>query len=278
MDNTETKLVLRPGLIVALSTSVTGGVIYQRKDLDERCGKEGNDAMGAKAHCKRLKDHTGRCDFSAMTAEEIKRWETTRITADKAEHDEAVKVRNKARSLITAVTVWSNFGNLCPTEREAELDEAYKEAKRRVDTFNETSVHTSVGVYMLKATIPDNSQSAQAISSDVVSMIDQMVSGLNNGDEAEVREAANKLTALTDMLDDGAKAIAQKAIAEARSAARSIVKANTEREANALVTIERQREADKKKAAQKQLRQAREALDMNASVLAQIEAATKKAG
>lgn len=268
----ETKLVLRPGLIVALSTSVTGGVIYQRKDLDERCAKEGSNAMGAKRTCKRLKGHAGNCDFTDMTAEEITRWETTRIIADKAEHDEAVKVRNKARSLITGVTVWSNFGNLCPSDREAELDAAYAEARRRVDEFNDKSQHTRVGVYMLKATIPDNTQSAQAISSDVVEMIDQMMTGLNNGDEGEVREAANKLTSLTEMLGEGPKAIAEKAIAEARSAARAIVKAKSE-EATA---IEKQKQKDRNKQAQRQLTQARQALDMNAAIMAKIEEAATK--
>jgi hypothetical protein len=271
MHMSDTKLVMRPTLLVSLSTEVTGGVHYQRRDLDERCAKDGKNAMGSPATCKRLKGHEGKCDFSEMTTEEITKWETTKIVADKAEHERATKARNKARSLVTALTVWSNFGQLCPTEREAELNAAYAQARAVVDEFNAGSMHTTVGVYMMTAEIPDNTQNIQSLSSDLVKMIDQMMGGVNSGDEEMIREAANKLTALTEVLGDEAKSVAARAIEDARSAARAIVKAKAEK----ATAIEKQKETNKKAAAAKVLQQARKALDMNAEIMAKIEAAAK---
>jgi hypothetical protein len=282
----ENKLTLQAGLLVSLSSSVTGGVVYARRDLDERCGKAGRDAMGAPAVCKLLgKQHDGDCDFSELTAEEVTRWETTRTIADKAEHDKAVKVRNKARSLITAVCCSSNFGNLCLASKEKELDDRFAEAKQMVDEYNRQAQFTRVSIYMLKGVIPDTSNSARSISSEIIELIDQMLTGISAGDEDAVREAANKLTQLSEMLGDAARAMVEKSIAEARSAARAIVKAKEEREAGAAsgglaqqtsASIAKQKEADRTATAKRTLQQARTALDMNSDVLASIEAAASK--
>jgi hypothetical protein len=278
----ENKLTLQAGLLVSLSSSVTGGVVYARRDLDERCGKAGQDAMGGPSSCKLLSKHDGKCDFTEMTAEEITRWETTRTIADKAEHDKAVKVRNKARSLITAVCVASNFGNLCLAAKEGDLNAAYAEAKRIVDEFNQTARYTRVEIYMMIGEIRDSSASAQSISAEVVQLLDQMLTGIGGGDEDAVRDAANKLTQLSEMLGEAARAMVEKAIAEARSAARAIVKAKEEREAGeglaqqASATLAAQKEATRTATAKRTLQQTRTALDMNSDVLAQIEAASKK--
>jgi len=275
--NTSNKLTLQSGLLVSLSSSVTGGVSYERKDLAERCGKEGTDAMGAKSTCKLAPGHEPPCNFAALTAEEITRWETTRTIADKAEHEKATKVRNKARSLITGVCVASNFGNLCLASKEAELDQRYIEAKEMVDEFNRQAQFTRVSVYMLKGVIPDSVNSAASMSSEVVTLLDQMIGGIAAGDEETVRKAANDLTQLAEMLGDASKALVEKAIAEARSAARVIVKAKAEEQTGAaLATFTAQKKADKAQAATNTLKQARKALDMSGDVFAQIEAAAKK--
>ena len=276
MTTTENKLTLQSGLLISLSSSVTGGVQYARKDLDERCGAAGKDAMGGDASCKLLRGHEGKCDFSALTAEEVTRWETTRTISDKAEYDKAVKARNKARSLITAVCVSSNFGLLCLAAKEKELDERFAEAQSMVDEFNRQAQYTRIAIYMLKGVIPDSSSSARSISSEVIELIDQMLTGIAAGDEDAVRSAANALTQLSEMLGDAARAMVEKAIAEARSAARAIVKAKEAREAGEQVSMAAQKEAAKTQAAQQTLQQARTALDMNGDVLAQIEAAARK--
>lgn len=272
------KLTLQSGLLVSLSSSVTGGVVYARKDLDERCGQDGKNAMGAPAKCKLSPAHSGKCDFSEMTAEEVTRWETTRTIADKAEHEKATKVRNKARSLITAVCCASNFGLLCLATKEGDLNGAYAEAKRIVEEFNTAAQYTRVEIYMMIGEIRESSSSVQSISAEVVSLIDKMISGIGGGDEDTVRDAANKLTQLSDMLDDASRGMVAKAIAEARSAARAIVKAKEEREAGAASagTLAAQKEAARTAAAQNTLQQTRTALDMNTDVFAQIEAAAAK--
>lgn len=273
----ENKLTLKSGsILISLSSSVTGGVVYARKDLDKRCAKPGKDSMGGDAACKLLEGHGGKCDFTELTAEEVTRWETTRTIADKIEHDKAVKVRNKARSLITGVCASSNFGQLCLASHEAELDARYLEAKAMIEEFNGGSNYTRVSLYMLKGVIPDNTSSAESISSEVVELIDQMISGISSNDEEMIREAAGKLTQLVEILDDSSKAMAERAIAEARSAARALVKA-AKGEGQ---SIAEQKRTDKSQQAEKTLKATRKALDMNADVFAQIEAATKgrKAG
>ena len=274
------KFTLQSGIVlVSLSSEVTGGVVYSRKDLDERCGADGVDAMGAPAKCKRLAKHEPPCDFSPMTAEEVTRWETTRTIADKAEHEKATKVRNKARSLITAVCCNSNFGLLCLATKEADLNAAYAEARAMVEAFNAAAKYTRVEIYMMIGEIRESSSSVQSISAEVVGLIDKMISGIADGDEDAVRDAANKLTQLSDMLDDASRATITKAIADARSAARAIVKAKEEREESGALgaaTLAAQKEAARTAAAQQTLQQARTALDVSSDVMARIEAAAAK--
>ena len=88
---------LRPGLLVALNTSVKGNVNYTRRDLET--------------------DHE--TDAGLKT-----KWETERTITDAAEYEQAIKVRSKARSLVTAVCTPTAFGLLCPETGAPELQPA----------------------------------------------------------------------------------------------------------------------------------------------------------
>lgn len=261
--------LLRPGYIVSLATHVRGGVVYARKDLDERCGREGKDAMGAASTCKLLAGHDGKHDYSEMTAEEITRWETTRTIADKKEHEQATKIRNKIRALITSVCSDSNFGLLCSVANEDELDAAYAEGCVMRDAFNETSQFTRIDFYMLKGLIPETAMSKLSLTSELRGLIDQMIAGIKSGDVAAIRDAANQAKQLEQMLDEEAVAKMMQAVEEARAAAREIVK----REKGGEKTEAIGQELAKKS---KSLESARKTFDLDEGVLAQIAAQAKK--
>jgi len=198
MTVTTKPLALKPGLLVALRTTITGGIEYQRKDLDANTRQEG---------------------------EEVTKWETTRVIADKAEHERAVKVRGKASSLIGGACLRSAFGLVCLASKEEELDAAYREALALVDAFNESATVTRISVNMLKGRIAESDEiAAQAIGAEVRDLIDAMKDGLARADVGAIRESANKARSLGQMLDEGTADKVGKAIEEARSAARAIVK------------------------------------------------------
>lgn len=192
---------LRPGFLVSLNTSVRGNVAYQRRDIE----------------APHVIDETG---------ELRARWETERTVVDPAEHDEAIKVRGKCRSLITAVCSASTFGLLCPDTAEADLQAAIAESQALAASFNIRAKLTRIGVYVIAGRVAaDDVQAVRAINSEVRDLLAEMETGLQGLDVDRVRQAANKAKQLGQMLSPEAAARIQIAIDAARSVARRMVKA-----------------------------------------------------
>ena len=71
-------------------------------------------------------------------------WQTERTIRDPAEHEEAIKVRTRCRSLITGVCSTSSFGLLCPEAWEGRLADAVEEAQEMVAAFNGKAALTRI--------------------------------------------------------------------------------------------------------------------------------------
>ena len=109
---------IRPGLLVALKTTVSGNVHYHKQELG--ITNEG-DA-------------------------EVVKWETERTIKDPKEFKAAGQVRMKARGLIANVCANSTFGLLCPESNAGKLAEAIKKAHEMADAFNSKATVTRVNV------------------------------------------------------------------------------------------------------------------------------------
>lgn len=191
---------LRPGLLVSLKTSLHGNVSYRTREI--------------------LADHIE--DDGARRAT----WETDRTIEHPREHEEATKVRGKARSLITSVCSPSSFGLLCPEADREKLTAAIDEARAAIDEFNGTAMITEAGLSIIIGRIAaDDVEAVRAINGEVRDLLTAMETGLQKLDVAAVRDAANKARALSAMLSPLAAERAEAAIRVARSAARRIVKA-----------------------------------------------------
>lgn len=191
---------LRPGLLVSLSTTIKGNVSYRVTEI------EAEHFTG---------DGTKRA-----------RWETDKLILEPAEHEEAVKLRGKARSLVTAVCSASSFGLLCPEASREALDRAVTEAQEIADGFNARASVTRMAVHVIVGKIgEDDAQAVRAINAEVRDLIERMEAGIRSLDVAAVRDAANRTRDLLAMLTPGAAMRAQAAIDEARTVARRIVKA-----------------------------------------------------
>ena len=82
-----------PGILVHLSTNIRGNVRYSAQVIEPEHVLENGQTT------------------KAVT-------ETTRLIADKQEHEAAIKVRSKARSLITSVCIATDYsGLLCREDR-----------------------------------------------------------------------------------------------------------------------------------------------------------------
>lgn len=192
--------IIRPGFMVSLKTSVSGGVAYTRTDLD---------ATGV--------DTTG----SAQVA----RWETTKIVADPVEHDRAVVVRNKARALITKACVSTAFGLLCPEAAEGDLLRAVAEARALVREHNDGASRTTVGLYVLTGKVAStDEESARAIGEEVRTLIAGMSSAIDRLDPDALREAASKASKVAAMLAPAESEKVGAAVQAARKAARDITR------------------------------------------------------
>jgi hypothetical protein len=186
-----------------LATTVKGNVAYQRRDIE--------------------REHfTG-------TGELVAEWQTRREIADPAEYDEAIKLRGKARSLVTAVCAASAFGLLCPEDKAGALSEAIEEGQRLAREFNGRAKLTRIGVYVIAGRIaPDDVEAVKAINSEIRELMTDMESGIRNLDVEAVRAAASKAKGIGQMLTPEMQARVATAVEAARKAARRIVKAGNQ--------------------------------------------------
>jgi hypothetical protein len=188
---------LRPGIMVALSTSIGGNVTYRKEDIGQGY------------------------DEGVLT----QRWETTKTTLDLVEYERAKKVRSKVTSLLRSVCVTSKFTLLCPLSREAELMSIIKAAREAANLFNATASTTSVEVYiMLGKVASDDAEAVRGINSEVRKLLEQMTEGARALDPVAIRKAANSARELSAMLTDDASSKVKDAIAAARQVARDIAK------------------------------------------------------
>lgn len=189
---------LRPGLLVSLKTTLRGNVTYAKRDLDS------NVQDGAA----------------------IAKWETERTISDLAEHERGVKARSKARGFIISVCANSAFGLLCRESDRGMLDKAVADARKVADEFNATATLSRLFVaVMIGRVAADDVEAVKAINAEVRELIADMESGVSNLDATKIRDAANKVRDLGQMLTPDAAARVNVAIEAARKTAREIVKA-----------------------------------------------------
>lgn len=191
------KSTLRPGLLVSLKTSIRGNVSYNKRDLEA-----GVDPSGA-VHTK---------------------WETERTIRDPQEHESAVKLRGQICSIIRRECSLSSFGLLCPEAKFDALESALKVARTLAEDFNSRAVVTRIGVFVIVGRVADSDvEAVRAINSEISDLIATMASAVKNLDAKAVREAANRIKAMGQMLSPEASKRAEEAIEIARKAARKIV-------------------------------------------------------
>lgn len=191
---------LRPGLLVSLKTSQRGNVTYTKEDI-----------------------------FRDRPTEDGKReaiWKTQRTIALPAEHDAACKVRTKARSLISSACANSAFGLLCPEDQGDVLEAKIAEAHALVDEFNAAAKMSRVYLCVIAGRIaPDDVEAVKAINSEISDLMEVMRDGIGNLDVKAVRDAANRVRSVGQMLSPDAQARVQLAVDAARAAAKKIVAA-----------------------------------------------------
>lgn len=190
---------LRPGLLVSLKTSVTGNVSYSKRDIE--------------------------ADHEASDGSRRAVWETERSISDPDEHEKAITVRGKARTLITKLCAPSSHGLLCLEAKRDDLDAAIKEARGLADAFNSTASLTTVNVHVMVGKIAaDDVEAVRAINNEVRTLLTAMEVGIKKLDAEAIKDAANKARALGQMLSPYAEEKVSRAIEQARNAAKRIAK------------------------------------------------------
>ena len=190
---------IKPGILVALKTTVSGGVEHLREELAPEAAAP--EAGSARTH------------------------KTTTIVENVEDHESAKVARSAARSTIARVCVLTDFGLLCPAEKEADLDEAIDAAQEMADKHNASSDTTRVSIFVMKGRVAEtDDEAARGIAAEVRGLLETMDRGVAEGNVEAVRAAANRARKLTQVLDESAGNKLADAVAEARDAAREIVK------------------------------------------------------
>jgi hypothetical protein len=183
-----------PGYLVSCKTSIRGGVVYAKQDLEDTT-----------TH---------------------KRWITDKTIHDPEETERAQKVRNKCSSLVRGVCSLSSFGLLCREDAKWKLDDAVAEARELADTFNKDARFSKITVNVIAGRVADNDvEAAKAIRGEVGELIADMQAGIAALDVAKIRDAASRARSVGKMLSPEAQERVQEAIDTARLVARKIVAA-----------------------------------------------------
>lgn len=195
--NNESRIQLRPGVLVSLKSSVTGGTSYTRTELDADERADGR---------------------------KVERWETTKVVEDPEEHEAARRARGKARGEISRVCVHTAFGMLCPEADEEALSAAIARARALVDEFNASARTCRVSLYVLRGHIATtDEEAARAIGDEVAGLVSEMSAGIDRLDVEAIRAAADKARQLGAMLSAEQQETVGEAVKAARAAARTIV-------------------------------------------------------
>lgn len=203
---------LRPGILVALKSSVAGGVSYQRVDLEKGTADDGSSRA---------------------------RWETTRTLSDADEHERAAKARSAACYQIRTMCAKTNFGLLCPEAFEGKLDEAIAAAQRIADEHNASAKFSCVQVFALKGRVAaDDEQAARAIASEVGELLTEMRRAVDSLDPKAIREAVARTRQIGTMLTGDQAQKVSAALESARDAAKTIVKRVKEKGELAAVVLQ----------------------------------------
>lgn len=196
--------VIKPGILVAVRTSVVGGVTYEREDIVD------NEPAPAPA---------------GATDKRIEKWKTTKIVVDPAEHEAASKLRSSALAMIRRQCVETSFGLLAPVSNEAALDAAIQQARSQVREFNDASRYSKISVSVLKGRVASTDEEAvRAVSAELVDLMRDMDAGIRRLDPAAIRAAAQKASKMQAVLGESQQIRVTMAVEAARKAAREIVR------------------------------------------------------
>lgn len=195
---------LRPASLVLVRSSIEGAVSYARKTLTpETLTPEG-----------------------AL----VSSWETDKKVSDAEAYAEAIRVRAAIRNGISgACAVTSAFGLMCPAEKIPALDAAIKVAEERAEAFNsamrQRGSRCRVWCAVIRGEVSSSDEeAARAVSREIASMVREMREGIRAASPARIRKAADEARALASVLSDSDRNATSAAIAEARSAARTIAR------------------------------------------------------
>lgn len=190
------RMVVRPGYLVSLSTSIRGGVSYQRRDIDHAIEDNGQDRAV---------------------------WETKRTIEDAAEFKRATQVRTRVRTLILAACVETPFGLIVPKDTEVGLDRAIEQARAEVDAFNATARYSRVTFRTLRGQIASSDEEAiTEIRDEIVDLLEDLEDQCRAGSVDGIREVARKASEVSLMLE--AESSAALALNKAVSSARDLAK------------------------------------------------------
>ncbi len=195
-------LTIKPGLLIALRSTVTGGVSYSRRDL--------------------------LVDDASMPAQEgaaASKWETTRVIQDPEEFTRAGKARSAAVALVRGVCVATSFGLLCPSDREEALGQAFEKARAIQVEFNASANYTRFDLHMMRGCIAaSDEQAVRTINAELAGLVGELTNGIDKLDPKAIRDAADRARQLAAMLSPEREKVVSEAVAAARAAAREIVK------------------------------------------------------
>jgi hypothetical protein len=193
-----TTVFVKSGMVVIyLSTAIQGNVTYSVKDLERR--KANNQATA--------------------------KWETTRRTKNLTEYELAYETRYRARALVTAMGARSVFGYVAPKERRDDAQAAIDEAEKMVRGFNSKANDTRIQfTATIMAVDASDEKFLRDLREEIRGLLDDMRQGARDLDAKKIREAANRLNALRDVMSKEGALSVKGSLDLARKAARGMTK------------------------------------------------------
>lgn len=190
---------IRSGLLVYITTALTGGVEYRREQLADPTRQEDG----------------------ALEEE----WSTRKRVENPEEIDEAGKLRSAARNSLQGVCLRVGRWLICPPEKERELWARFEMHSERVREFNARATTCRVTLSVLPTRVEANNQRAtQAMVSEAQTLLSDIVLAIEAADVEGIRKAAAAASRVASMLDGPVGEELETAVKAARSVARAATK------------------------------------------------------
>jgi hypothetical protein len=160
-----------------------------------------------------------------VTGEEVKTWDTKKLTKDPKEFKEAASLQSKAKYALGSLGAHSPMGVILRRDKREEAEKLAEEWERKISEFNTRSTHTDIEAWI---TIWDlegrNINQLEKVLDRMFSVLGELQEALDSFNPENINNVLQKMSGYSEILPDAAADAFDRAVKNARTKRKGIMK------------------------------------------------------